>query len=360
MFIILKKTKLIAVILGLVLLCAIISLLHISYSQATSSELEKKYIKWVDFDIPAGLMKEAIKLDVTSYQEKGSEHTGWIELLAYLGTKYGGDFKKYKPSHLKTLLKEINEGKTMTVMAAKLKNYPYYLEAYQAVLGGLVGEFEAEVEEENGKIWQKKYGLKAYSPIAKGYAYDDYDDFGARRDYGYRRKHLGHDMMALVGTPVIAVESGVVEVLGWNQFGGWRIGIRSFDGHRYYYYAHLRKNRPFAAGLEEGQIVMAGNVIGYVGRTGYSATENVNGIENSHLHFGLQLIFDESQKEGKNQIWIDLYELTKLLSNNRSTTLRDDATKEHSRALGFKEAIPKNHFTPKPGDKIEEKLESDN
>ena len=35
--------------------------------------------------------------------------------------------------------------------------------------------------------------------------------------------------MAATGTPVIAVESGTVEVMGWNQYGGWRIGIRSFD-----------------------------------------------------------------------------------------------------------------------------------
>lgn len=47
--------------------------------------------------------------------------------------------------------------------------------------------------------------------------------------------------MGQVGTPVIAVESGYVEAIGWNQYGGWRLGIRSFDRKRYYYYAHLRK-----------------------------------------------------------------------------------------------------------------------
>ena len=91
----------------------------------------------------------------------------------------------------------------------------------------------------------------------------------------------------------------MVEAMGWNQYGGWRIGVRSFDGKRYHYYAHLRKDRPYAEGLEPGQTVMAGDVIGYVGRTGYSATENTNNIDTSHLHYGLQLIFDESQKEGQ-------------------------------------------------------------
>jgi len=53
-----------------------------------------------------------------------------------------------------------------------------------------------------------------------------------------------------VGTPVIAVESGYVEAMGWNQYGGWRIGIRSFDKKRYYYYAHLRQNYPYQSDLK--------------------------------------------------------------------------------------------------------------
>lgn len=66
---------------------------------------------------------------------------------------------------------------------------------------------------------------------------------------------------------------------------------------RYWYYAHLRQNRPFAENLKEGDKVCAGDVIGYVGRTGYSDTENTNGITESHLHLGLELVFDESQKK---------------------------------------------------------------
>lgn len=38
----------------------------------------------------------------------------------------------------------------------------------------------------------------------------------------------------------------------------------------------------------------------YMGHTGYRTKENVNNIEITHLHWGLQLIFDESQKEDKN------------------------------------------------------------
>ena len=78
-------------------------------------------------------------------------------------------------------------------------------------------------------------------------------------------------------------------------------------------------------------------MIGYMGRTGYSTEENVNNIQESHLHFGLQLIFDESQREGNNQIWIDVYPLVRFLYQNQSETVRNDATKEWSRAEAFRD-----------------------
>ena len=90
--------------------------------------------------------------------------------------------------------------------------------------------------------------------------------------------------------------------------------------------------------MKEGSVVQAGDVIGYMGRTGYSQTENTNNIEVSHLHFGLQLIFDESQKEGNNEIWIDCYELVKFLELNRSETVKDQETKEYNRVYEMRES----------------------
>ena len=126
-------------------------------------------------------------------------------------------------------------------------------------------------------------------------------------------------MMGSQGTPIVAVEGGVVEAMGWNRYGGWRIGIRSFDSKRYYYYAHLQKDKPFAAGLEVGDMVQAGDLIGFMGRTGYSDKENVNNIETVHLHFGMQLVFDESQKECLSEIWVDTYDIVRLLDSHRSS-----------------------------------------
>ena len=303
-----------------------------SQSAPESSDSPKDYIRWVDFTVPAEILEKAFRLDINSCMEP--VHLDWIELLAYLGARYGGDFSRFKQSDLDTLVQRLNSGEVMETITADMKYYNYYHEAYSAVLGGMVGYFEQETE--NG--WESKYGLKTYSPIARSFPYSDYDDFGASRSYGYKRQHLGHDMMGQVGTPIIAVESGYVEALGWNQYGGWRIGIRSFDKKRYYYYAHLRKNYPYQSILEEGSIVTAGDVIGYLGRTGYSTTENTNNIDTPHLHFGLQLIFDESQKEGNNEIWIDCYQLTKFLKMHQSEVVKVEGTKEWTRVYGQKDA----------------------
>ena len=237
------------------------------------------------------------------------------------------------------LTEKIKNGETTLEEAtADLKNYDYFREAYDAALGGMVGEFLLQEQDESGNlVWKRKYGLKAYSPIAKGFPYTDYDDFGSSRSYGYKRPHLGHDMMGQIGTPVVAVESGYVEVMGWNQYGGWRIGIRSFDGRRYYYYAHLRQDYPFAEGLEEGSAVTAGDIIGYMGHTGYSKTENVNNIKTVHLHWGLELVFDESQKESDNEIWIDCYQLSRFLYLNRSEAVKVDDSKEWKRVYDMED-----------------------
>ena len=292
--------------------------------QAVEVTADGNYIKWVEFHVTEAALEAAYNLDVETYRDE--IHLDWIELLAYVGAGTGGKFDKGSVRKIQEAAEKLKSGEhTMEELTKDMEYYDYYLEAYTAVLGGMMGEFTLD--------GRHVYGLKAFSPIAKGFDYSHYDDFGSSRSYGYARPHLGHDMMGLIGTPIIAVESGYVEALGWNQYGGWRIGIRSFDGKRYYYYAHLRQNYPYAEGLEEGSVVTAGDVIGYMGHTGYSTKENVNNIKTVHLHWGLQLIFDESQKEGNNEIWVDCYELTKFLYRNRSEVEKVGDSKEWRRVV---------------------------
>ncbi len=80
----------------------------------------------------------------------------------------------------------------------------------------------------------------------------------------------------------------------------------------------------------------AGDVIGYMGHTGYSTKENVNNIETVHLHFGMEHIFDEFQKESNNEIRISCYELTKFLLKNKSEVYKVEGTKEWKRVTEMK------------------------
>lgn len=265
-------------------------------------------IRWVEFDVPYESLQYAMNQDIKTFEEE--KHISWIDILAVAACRTGG---KCGLSFVKQAAQDLKTQEELPVQNQKL--FAYYQEAYSAVLGGLLGSYAIE---KDGN-WIPKYGLKAFSPIAEGYSYSHCDDFGADRSFGFKRRHLGNDLMGSLGTPIVAVEGGVVEAMGWNRYGGWRIGIRSFDSRRYWYYAHLRKDAPFAPGLAEGDLVEPGQLLGFMGRTGYSDTENVDNIEVVHLHFGLQLIFEESQKECNSEIWVDVYDLVKLLSNHRAS-----------------------------------------
>ena len=283
-------------------------------SENNTLENKKDYIKWVDFNVTCEALNLTAKLDIDSHNSDDVIKYNWIDLLAYLACKNGGNFKNFKSKDLDNLVSQIKNGKKLDSLTKDLKHFSYYYEAYNAVLSGFIGNYN--IETENGL--ESKYGLRVFLPIAKNYSFSHYDDFGNSRSYGFKRTHLGNDLMGSIGTPIIAVESGIVEKLGWNQYGGWRIGIRSLDKKRYYYYAHLSKDHPYAKGLEEGLSVMAGDVIGYLGMTGYSIKENVNNINVPHLHFGIQLIFDESQIDSPNEIWIDVYQIIEFLKRSRS------------------------------------------
>ena len=313
---------------------AAVFLLALPFSAYGQDDSDTPAVKWVDFTIPAKAMAKAMDYDIKSYQSEDEAHIDWISLLALTGARYGGNWKSYKASEMDADAKRLAAGQTPQEILPGHKNYDYYYTAYKAVLGGFLSEHLREVpdKENPGQIkLEQRYGLKAYSPIAEGYGYSHHKDFGNSRSFGYRRKHFGNDLMGSVGTPIIAVEGGVIEELGWNRFGGWRVGIRSHDRLRYYYYAHLRKDRPWPQHLEKGMTVQGGDVIGYLGATGYSTKENVNGMRVAHLHFGVQLVFDESKKDAPAQNWIDVYEIVELLHRNRASVVRFEDSKDYER-----------------------------
>ena len=103
------------------------------------------------------------------------------------------------------------------------------------------------------------------------------DSFGYPRMLGseYEHAHQGTDIMSPFGTPLLACERGIITRMGSDVLGGTKIWVKGESG-TYYYYAHLSG---FAEGMQEGLVVEAGRVIGFVGDTG-----NAKGGA-PHLHF---------------------------------------------------------------------------
>ncbi len=132
------------------------------------------------------------------------------------------------------------------------------------------------------------------------------------RTYGGNRGHEGTDIMASIQQrgyyPVVSASEGTVEKIGWLPKGGYRIGVRSPNGV-YYYYAHLAE---YEDGITEGTALAAGQLIGYMGDTGYSEVEGTTGNFPVHLHFGMYL----NDAQGV-EVSFNPYSLLQLLEENR-------------------------------------------
>lgn len=117
-------------------------------------------------------------------------------------------------------------------------------------------------------------------PLQYNYTY--HNTWGDRRGWGGLRIHEGTDIFADYGTPVRSTTYGYVELKGWNRYGGWRIGIRDLKNN-YHYYAHLSR---YNKKIKKGDIVEPGQVIGYVGSSGYGPP-GTSGKFPPHLHYGI-------------------------------------------------------------------------
>lgn len=116
-----------------------------------------------------------------------------------------------------------------------------------------------------------------------GYAFpvagkhDFVDTFGApRSDVPV---HVGNDIFAAFGTPVVAVADGRIYRVGTLPISGNRLWLRDKRGYRYFY-CHLSD---FAAAAYNGADVHAGEVIGFVGNTGDAEPTP------PHLHFEVHM-----------------------------------------------------------------------
>lgn len=147
-----------------------------------------------------------------------------------------------------------------------------------------------------GKIWQDvKYFPVAESTTNAEATTSFEDSWMYERTFGGKRGHEGCDIMAAINKrgyyPVISMTDGVVEKIGWLTKGGYRIGVRSPSGG-YYYYAHLYK---YANDYQVGDVIQAGELIGYMGDSGYGS-EGTVGQFAVHLHVGIYINNEEGEE----------------------------------------------------------------
>lgn len=131
------------------------------------------------------------------------------------------------------------------------------------------------------------------------------------RTFGGVRGHEGTDLMPSVKKehfyPILSVTDGTVEQVGWLTKGGYRIGIRSPHGG-YFYYAHLSA---YAEEFEPGDTVRAGQLLGYMGNTGYGS-EGTKDMFEVHLHFGIYI-----RTEHNGELSVNPYYILKYLEDFR-------------------------------------------
>ena len=127
-------------------------------------------------------------------------------------------------------------------------------------------------------------------PISGLKADDIQDTFNQTRAKG-ERLHEAADIIAPRGTPVHAVDNGIIAKLFKSDLGG--LTIYQFDSTEKFcfYYAHLDR---YAPNIREGILVKRGDVIGYVGSTGNADPSA------PHLHLAVfELGPDKRWWEGK-------------------------------------------------------------
>jgi peptidoglycan LD-endopeptidase LytH len=113
------------------------------------------------------------------------------------------------------------------------------------------------------------HGALQACPVGQPRAYSD--DFGAPRPGG--RTHQGIDLLAPLGTPIYAAQSGRFDQ-NYNSLGGTSALVYADIGD-FTYYAHMSSY----AGVPSGAHVAAGTMIGHVGNSGDAAGGPY------HLHF---------------------------------------------------------------------------
>ncbi len=260
-------------------ICVILFLCVVIFDSLLIYHLKQESGELIRFDEPAmmqTLRNQQIPLEITAQLKEYSDSGGNYSLAEYMfGYLYTG----------LTDERELNN-----ILAKFAKRYPEALKRY-------AGYEEA--------IWSE---LQVFpvptSEIHPETVVSFEDSWMQSRTFGGNRGHEGCDVMASLNVrghyPIVSVSDGVVEKIGWLSQGGYRIGVRSTKG-AYFYYAHLYD---YAREFELGETVHAGELLGFMGDSGYSEIEGTVGNFDVHLHFGIYLNDENGEEFSVNSYWI--------------------------------------------------------
>lgn len=210
---------------------------------------------------------------------------------------------------------------TFTMLA---KNYnpeaSGYLDDY-VFLRGIADLVETEAFRELYEYYGAIINDLQYFPVPysnKEEAHISYENsWFSIRNYGGKRRHEGTDIMTETNQrgliPVVSMTDGIIEKMGWLEKGGYRIGIRS-PSSGYFYYAHLDS---YAPNLQEGDQVIAGQMLGFMGDSGYGE-EGTVGEFPVHLHLGIYI----SSRIG--EMSVNPYNILKILENYRISYIHNE------------------------------------
>lgn len=255
-------------------------------------------------DIPAAYLTLARQ----SSDENGIEFAYFLTLSAEMA-KFNPD--KYKSDLIPKVLERAGTGSPASLNKSSKTIYNMYSRYYNYLNAGPIP---------NSKITTTRTKkLKSFDPeeyeyetstMETFYSYSHYDDFGAQRTFGGNRAHEGNDLIASAGVPIVSISEGIVRDMNWNDFGGNIVGVIT-GPDTYFYYAHVQSFNP---DLHEGDYVNAGDLLGYVGNSGYGPL-GTTGMFVNHLHLQIGIKIDGL----KERFYVSPYNIVTFLDDYRVT-----------------------------------------
>ncbi|HEX2040187.1 MAG TPA: M23 family metallopeptidase [Acidimicrobiales bacterium] len=204
-------------------------------------------------------------LDVPDVNEL-VRRTGFVEAVTAQDQKALREYVETKATADADLTNEERDVEATRVLAEQARR-----QAAQATELRLRHQVEVDALRYGGSIVVAGFSF----PVDEPFSF--VDTFGAPRMTGtqFEHRHQGTDIFAPYGTPLRAVERGVVTRVGTDRLGGRKLWLVGASGTRYYY-AHLSG---YAPNVADGLVVEAGELVGYVGNTGNAQSTP------PHLHF---------------------------------------------------------------------------